>query len=72
MLASPSDGNTEIAPRDHDEIEAARWMAWDELVDDVSPLLESSGLGGLRYRARVHKRLGELDGLKRKRGQVIE
>lgn len=71
MLASPLDGDaepetenetgTELAPRDRDEIEAARWMAWTELVHDVSPLLESSGLGGLQYRARIHKRLDQLD-----------
>lgn len=63
MLASPTAGETEISPHDLDEIEAARWMPWNELVDEVSPLLEGSGLGGLRYRARIHRRLGELDGL---------
>ena len=67
MLASPLDGDpepgAELAPRDVDEIEAARWMAWTELVNDVSPLLESSGLGGLQYRARIHKRLHQLDEL---------
>ena len=49
MRASPLDGETEteIAARDRDEIESARWMAWTELVDQVSPLLEGSGLGGL-------------------------
>jgi len=78
MLASPLDGDgepepepeteteteTELAPRDRNEIEAARWMAWTELVDDVSPLLENSGLGGLQYRARIHKRLHQLDELR--------
>ena len=63
MLASPADGRVDIAPRDLDEIEAARWMGWKELVDDVSPLLEGSGLGGLAYRARIHKRLDRLDEL---------
>jgi 8-oxo-dGTP pyrophosphatase MutT (NUDIX family) len=63
MLARPLDGEAEaeLAPHDVDEIEAARWMAWSELVHDVSPLLEGSGLGGLRYRARIHKRLDQLD-----------
>ncbi len=67
MLATPLDGDaetqseTELAPHDLDEIEAARWMEWSELVHDVSPLLEGSGLGGLRYRARIHKRLDRLD-----------
>lgn len=60
MLASPADGGVEIVPHDLDEIEAARWMEWSELVDDVSPLLEGSGLGGLRYRARIHQRLSDL------------
>jgi len=63
MLATPVGGGTEIAPRDLDEIEAARWMGWKELVDDVSPLLEGSGLGGLTYRARIHKKLDQLEGL---------
>lgn len=66
MLASVVDeldenGKPNIVPHDVDEIEAARWMSWRELVHDVSPLLEGSGLGGLSYRARVHKRLFELD-----------
>lgn len=65
MLASPVDGGSapRIAPRDRAEVEAARWMPWSELVDDVSPLLEGSGLGGLSYRARIHKRLDQLDEL---------
>jgi len=66
MLASPADDKTDIAPHDLDEIEAARWMAWSELVDEVSPLLEGAGLGGLRYRARIHQRLGKLDELNRR------
>jgi 8-oxo-dGTP pyrophosphatase MutT (NUDIX family) len=64
MLARPLGGAAEtlkIEPHDHDEIEAARWMDFSELVDEVSPLLEESGLGGLRYRARIHRRLSELD-----------
>jgi len=63
MLASPVDGNAAIEPRDRDEIEAARWMEWKELVDDVGPRLEGSGLGGLTYRARIHERIDQLDGL---------
>lgn len=67
MLATPLDGDaeilseTELQPRDVGEIEAARWMGWSELVHDVSPLLEGSGLGGLCYRARIHNRLDQLD-----------
>ncbi len=61
MLARPLGGGVEIQPHDHEEIEAARWMDFNDLVDRVSPLLEDSGLGGLRYRARIHRRLSELD-----------
>ena len=67
MFASLLDGDAakdtadELVPRDRDEIEAARWMAWTELVHDVNPLLEGSGLGVLRYRARIHQRLDQLD-----------
>lgn len=63
MLARPFGGGGEpfkIEPHDHDEIEAARWMDFSELVERVSPLLDDSGLGGLRYRARIHRRLSEL------------
>lgn len=63
MLASPVDVAAEVAPRDCDEVEAARWMDFQELVGRVSPILEGSGLGGLRYRARIHRRLSELDEL---------
>jgi 8-oxo-dGTP pyrophosphatase MutT (NUDIX family) len=60
MLASPGD-NIEVTPHDLDEIEAAQWMNFDELVEQGGSLLEDSGLGGLKYRARVHRRLSELD-----------
>lgn len=63
MLAPLLAGGVEpfkIEPHDHEEIEAARWMDFSELVDRVNPLLEDSGLGGLRYRARIHRRLSEL------------
>jgi len=63
MLASPLDPRAEVVPRDRQEVEAARWMDFVELVDRVSPILEGSGAGGLRYRARIHKRLSELDEL---------
>jgi len=49
MLARPLGGAAETL------------MDFAELVDEVSPLLEESGLGGLRYRARIHRRLSELD-----------
>lgn len=67
MLASPLDPGAEVAPRDRQEVEAARWMDFVELVDRVSPILEGAGSGGLRYRARIHKRLSELDELERER-----
>jgi len=37
--------------------EAARWIEWPELTDEVNPLLRDSGLGGLAYRARLHERV---------------
>lgn len=58
MVATADDG--EIAPHDHEEIESARWMDFSDLIHKVNPLLEKSGLGGLRYRARLHERVAEL------------
>ncbi len=55
MLARPFEGS--LAPRDTAEIEAARWIEWPELTDEVNPLLRDSGLGGLAYRARLHERV---------------
>jgi len=55
MLARPLEGS--LAPRDTAEIEAARWIEWPELTDEVNPLLRESGLGGLAYRARLHERV---------------
>jgi 8-oxo-dGTP pyrophosphatase MutT (NUDIX family) len=55
MLARPIQGS--LAPRDTEEIEAARWIEWPELIDEVNPLLRDSGLGGLAYRARLHDRV---------------
>lgn len=49
-----------LAPLDDAEIEAAKWVSWDELLSEVNPTLEASGLGGLRYRARLHERLHEI------------
>lgn len=46
--------------RDSDEIESARWIRWQELIDEVNPILRNSGRGGLRYRARLHERLHEI------------
>jgi ADP-ribose pyrophosphatase YjhB (NUDIX family) len=55
MMARPFEGS--LAPRDTEEIEAARWIEWPELTDEVNPLLRDSGLGGLAYRARLHERV---------------
>ena len=58
MLAHVEDGS--IGPKDREAFEAARWVALDDLVTNVNPLLEASSLGDLRYRARIHQRLAEL------------
>ncbi|HSF17961.1 MAG TPA: NUDIX hydrolase [Vicinamibacteria bacterium] len=58
MLARREEG--ELVPRDSGEIESARWASWRELIEDVNPRLVGSGLGGLAYRARLHRRLQEI------------
>jgi len=58
MLANAEDGK--IGPKDREAFEAARWVAMDELVANMNPLLEASSLGDLRYRARIHQRLADL------------
>jgi 8-oxo-dGTP pyrophosphatase MutT (NUDIX family) len=50
----------ELDPVDREEIESARWVGWDELIKTVNPILVKSGLGGLAYRAQLHKRSREL------------
>jgi len=61
IVAKPtSDRGVELAPVDKNEIESARWVGWDELINKVNPILVKSGLGGLAYRARVHERAREL------------
>ena len=49
-----------LAPRDAGEVEAARYVDWRELIDDVNPRLVRSGRGGLEYRARVHERVRDI------------
>jgi 8-oxo-dGTP pyrophosphatase MutT (NUDIX family) len=69
MLARPLAG--ELAPIDEGEIEAARWIGWPELLEVVNPLLRSSGLGGLSYRARLHEEVrGILDSKARREGEL--
>lgn len=58
MLARRESG--ELGPLDTEEIEAARWIEWPELLEKVNPILRDSGLGGLSYRARLHERVHEL------------
>jgi 8-oxo-dGTP pyrophosphatase MutT (NUDIX family) len=58
MLAKPL--TDELGPIDKTEIESARWISWDELLSTVNPVLEKSGLGGLAYRAQLHRRSREL------------
>ena len=58
--SSGQDSEVDLVPVDTDEIESARWMSWDELIDKVNPILVKSGLGGLAYRARVHEKAREL------------
>ncbi len=58
LVASAASG--EISPVDTKEIEAARWMSWQELRESSNPVLTRSGLGGLAYRARLHDRVYEL------------
>lgn len=58
MRARPLAG--EVRPVDTGEIEEARWMEWEELLRKVNPILVSTGLGGLAYRARLHQKSREL------------
>ena len=61
MVAKPvADSGGELSPVDTNEIESARWVSWDELINRVNPILVKSGLGGLAYRARVHEKAREL------------
>lgn len=58
LRARPVGG--ELRPLDTDEIAAARWIGWKELLGEVNSVLRDSGLGGLAYRARLHDRAYEL------------
>jgi ADP-ribose pyrophosphatase YjhB (NUDIX family) len=42
------------------EAVAGRWIGWDELLNEVNPILRDSGRGELAYRARLHERAHEL------------
>ncbi len=58
MLARVTGGS--LVPRDPAEIESARYVGWDELIDDVNPRLRESGRGGLEYRARLHEKIRDV------------
>jgi 8-oxo-dGTP pyrophosphatase MutT (NUDIX family) len=58
LLARPL--SDQLNPLDRREIASARWIGWDELLNEVNPVLRDSGLGGLAYRAKLHERAREL------------
>jgi len=55
----------ELAPRDREEIEDARWMGWDELTGPVAKTLRGSGGALFAYRAELHERLVQILGVSR-------
>ena len=61
MLASATG---EVAPRDLEEIESARWVSWSTLMETMNPILAARKNTFLGYRARIHQRLAELDVLR--------
>lgn len=54
MLARALSG--ELGPLDTREIDSARWIRWEELLQTVNPILIGSGQGELTYRARLQER----------------
>jgi ADP-ribose pyrophosphatase YjhB (NUDIX family) len=52
----------DLAPQDHEEIDAARWMSWPELAGPVAGVLRGSGGALFAYRAELHDRLAALLG----------
>jgi ADP-ribose pyrophosphatase YjhB (NUDIX family) len=58
LLARPL--TDELEPLDKDEIAAARWVGWEELLETINPILRDTGLGGLAYRAQLHEKMHEL------------
>ena len=58
-------GEGDLAPRDREEIEEARWMSWQELTGPVAGVLRQSGGALFAYRAELHDRLAELLGAER-------
>lgn len=58
VTATAAEG--EIAPRDREEIDDARWMSWPELTGPVADELRGSGGALFAYRAELHDRLAGL------------
>lgn len=58
LRARPLSG--ELGPLDRAEVASARWMGWNELLNEVNPVLRDSGSAGLVYRARVHEKAHEI------------
>ena len=56
-------GDGDLAPRDREEIEDARWMSWEELTGPVAERLRASGGALFAYRAELHDRLAALLGV---------
>ena len=53
-------GDGDLAPRDREEIEDARWISWEELTGPVAERLRASGGGLFAYRAELHDRLAAI------------
>ncbi len=56
-------GDGDLAPRDREEIEDARWISWEELTGPVAERLRASGGALFAYRAELHDRLAALLGV---------
>ena len=50
----------QLDPVDTREIADARWVAWEELLRKINPVLKGTGSGGLTYRAQLHERIHEI------------
>lgn len=50
----------ELGAVDVSAVASARWIGWEELLNDMNPRLRDSGLGELAYRARLHEKAHEL------------
>jgi 8-oxo-dGTP pyrophosphatase MutT (NUDIX family) len=64
-VVTAATADVELAPSDHEEIDDARWMPWDELLGPVADRLRASGGALFAYRAELHDRLAALTGVSR-------